>query len=101
MPPMEDALASYLTMVETSMLKSPVLPSKLWWVASQLNNRVYTAVGQASGQNKLAAAAVSRAMVAMERHLFSNLSWGPTTAQFGCFPHLTHPIQLLQSLLIS
>ncbi len=47
MPPVEENLASYLSMGETASLKVPSLPSKPLQVTSRLNGRAYTAAGQA------------------------------------------------------
>ncbi len=47
MPPIEETLASYLSMGETSSLKVPSLPSKPLQDTSRLNGKVYAAAGQA------------------------------------------------------
>ncbi|KAL0199836.1 hypothetical protein M9458_003023, partial [Cirrhinus mrigala] len=49
MPPVEEMLASYLSMGKASSLKTPSLPSILLQVTSRLNGRVYAAAGQAVG----------------------------------------------------
>ncbi len=46
MPPVEDTLASYLSMGETASLKVPSLPSTPLQVTSCLNGRAYAAAGQ-------------------------------------------------------
>ncbi len=47
MPPVEETLASYLSMGETASLKVPSLPSMPLQVTSRLNGRAYAAAGQA------------------------------------------------------
>ncbi len=47
MPPVEETLASYLSVGETSSLKAPSLPSKPLQETSRLNGRAYAAAGQA------------------------------------------------------
>ncbi len=47
MPPIEETLASYLSMGETSSLKVPFLPSKPLRDTSCLNGKAYAAAGQA------------------------------------------------------
>ncbi len=47
MPPIEETLASYLSMGETSSLKAPSLPSKPLQDTSRLNGKAYAAAGQA------------------------------------------------------
>ena len=47
MPPVEEKLASYLSVGETSSLKPPSLPSKPLQDTSRLNGRAYAAAGQA------------------------------------------------------
>ncbi len=47
MPPVEETLASYLSMCETASLKVPSLPSRPLQDTSRLNGRVYAAAGQA------------------------------------------------------
>ncbi len=47
MPPVEETLASYLSVGETSSLKAPSLPSKPLQDTSRLNGRAYAAAGQA------------------------------------------------------
>ncbi len=47
MPPVEEPLASYLSVGETSSLKAPSLPSKPLQETSHLNGRAYAAAGQA------------------------------------------------------
>ncbi len=47
MPPVEETLASYLSVGETSSLKAPSLPSKHLQETSCLNGRAYSAAGQA------------------------------------------------------
>ncbi len=47
MPPVEETLASYLSVGETSSLKAPSLPSKPLQETSRLNGRAYEAAGQA------------------------------------------------------
>ncbi len=47
MPPVEETLASYLSMGETASLKVPSLPSMPLQATSRLNGRVYAAAGQA------------------------------------------------------
>ncbi len=47
MPPVEETLASYLSMRETASLKVPSLPSMPLQVTSRLNGRAYAAAGQA------------------------------------------------------
>ncbi len=47
MPPVEETLASYLSVGETFSLKAPSLPSKPLQETSRLNGRAYTAAGQA------------------------------------------------------
>ncbi|KAI2654735.1 Lamina-associated polypeptide 2, isoform alpha [Labeo rohita] len=49
MPPVEETLASYLSMGKTSSLKTPSLPSVPLQVTSRLNGRAYAAAGQAVG----------------------------------------------------
>ncbi|XP_050988385.1 uncharacterized protein LOC127179128 [Labeo rohita] len=49
MPPVEETLASYLSMGETSLLKTPSLPSIPLQVTSRLNGKAYAAAGQAVG----------------------------------------------------
>lgn len=49
MPPMEDALVSYLSMGYTLMLKTLALSTKPLRVTLQLNGRAYVAAGQAGG----------------------------------------------------
>ncbi|KAL0162279.1 hypothetical protein M9458_041675, partial [Cirrhinus mrigala] len=51
--PVEEMLASYLSMGETSSLKTPSLPSKLLQVISRLNNEAYAAAGQDAYQADL------------------------------------------------
>lgn len=46
MPRVEEMLASYLSLGEASMLKTPTLPTKLLCVTSHLNGRVYAAACQ-------------------------------------------------------
>ncbi len=46
MPPIEETLASYLSMGETTSLKVPSLPSKPLQDTSRLNGRAYAAAGQ-------------------------------------------------------
>ncbi len=48
MPPIEEALACYLSMGKTSSLRAPSLPSKPLQVTSRLNGRAYAAAGQAA-----------------------------------------------------
>ncbi len=47
MPPVEETLASYLSVGETSSLKAPSLPSKPLQETSRLNGKAYAAAGQA------------------------------------------------------
>ncbi len=47
MPPIEETLASYLSMGETSSLKVPSLPSKPLQDTSCLNGKAYATAGQA------------------------------------------------------
>ncbi len=47
MPPVEQTLASYLSVGKTSSLKAPSLPSKPLQETSRLNGRAYAAAGQA------------------------------------------------------
>ncbi len=47
MPPVEETLASYLSMGETASLKVPSLPAMPLQVTSRLNGRVYAEAGQA------------------------------------------------------
>ncbi len=47
MPPVEETLASYLSMGDTASLKVPSLPFKLLQDTSRLNGRAYAAAGQA------------------------------------------------------
>ncbi len=47
MPPVEEMLASYLSVGETSSLKAPSLPSKPLQETSRLNGKAYAAAGQA------------------------------------------------------
>ncbi len=47
MPPVEETLASYLSMGDTAYLKVPSLPLKPLQDTSHLNGRAYTAAGQA------------------------------------------------------
>ncbi len=47
MPPVEETLASYLSMGETASLKVPSLPSMPLQVTSRLNGKAYAAAGQA------------------------------------------------------
>ncbi len=47
MPPVEETLASYLSMGETPSLKVPSLPSMPLQATSRLNGRAYAAAGQA------------------------------------------------------
>ncbi len=47
MPPVEEMLASYLSVGETSSLKVPSLPSKPLQETSRLKGRAYVAAGQA------------------------------------------------------
>ncbi len=47
MPPVEETLASYLSMGETASLKVPSLPSMPLQVTLRLNGRAYAAAGQA------------------------------------------------------
>ncbi len=47
MPPIEETLASYLSMGETASLKVPSLPSKPLQDTSRINGRAYAAAGQA------------------------------------------------------
>ncbi len=47
MPPVEETLASYLSMGETPSLKVPFLPSMPLQATSRLNGRAYAAAGQA------------------------------------------------------
>ncbi len=47
MPPVEETLASYLSVGETSSLKAPSLPSKPLQEISRLNGRAYASAGQA------------------------------------------------------
>ncbi len=47
MPPVEETLASYLSMGETASLKVPSLPSMPLQATSRLNDRAYAAAGQA------------------------------------------------------
>ncbi len=47
MPPVEETLASYLSVGETSSLKAPSLPSKPLQETSRLNGKAYAAEGQA------------------------------------------------------
>ncbi len=47
MPPVEETLASYLSMGETPSLKVPSLPSRPLQATSRLNGRAYAAAGQA------------------------------------------------------
>ncbi len=47
MPPVEETLASYLSVGETSSLKDPSLPSKPLQETSRLNGKAYAAAGQA------------------------------------------------------
>ncbi len=47
MPPVEETLASYLSMGETASLKVPSLPSKPLQDTLRLNGRAYAAAGQA------------------------------------------------------
>ncbi len=47
MPPVEEMLASYLSMGETPSLKVPSLPSRPLQATSRLNGRAYAAAGQA------------------------------------------------------
>ncbi len=47
MPPVEETLASYLSVGETSSLKAPSLPSKPLQETSCLNGKTYAAAGQA------------------------------------------------------
>ncbi|KAL0163489.1 hypothetical protein M9458_042887, partial [Cirrhinus mrigala] len=49
MPPVEETLASYLSMGKTSSLKTPSLPSIPLQVTFRLNGRAYAAAGQAVG----------------------------------------------------
>ncbi|KAI2657131.1 Oncostatin-M [Labeo rohita] len=49
MPPVEETLASYLSMGEVSSLKTPSLPSIPLQVTSRLNGKAYAAAGQAVG----------------------------------------------------
>ncbi len=48
MPPVEEMLASYLSMCDTASLKVPSLPFKSLQDTSRLNGRVYAAAGQAA-----------------------------------------------------
>ncbi len=50
MPPIEEALACYLSMGKTSSLRAPSLPSKPLQVTSRLNGRAYAAAGQAAAR---------------------------------------------------
>ncbi len=47
MPPVEETLASYLSMGKTASLKVPSLPSKPLQDTSRLNGKAYAAAGQA------------------------------------------------------
>ncbi len=47
MPPVEETLASYLSMGDTASLKVPFLPFKSLQDTSRLNGRAYAAAGQA------------------------------------------------------
>ncbi len=47
MPPIEETLASFLSMGEMSSLKVPSLPSKPLQDTSRLNGKAYAAAGQA------------------------------------------------------
>ncbi len=47
MPPVEETLASYLSMGNTASLKAPSLPFKPLQDTSRLNGRAYAAAGQA------------------------------------------------------
>ncbi len=47
MPPVEETLASYLSMGDTASLKVPSLPFKSLQDTSRLNGRAYAAAGQA------------------------------------------------------
>ncbi|KAL0152305.1 hypothetical protein M9458_052028 [Cirrhinus mrigala] len=49
MPPVEETLASYLSVGKASSLKTPSLPSIPLQVTSRLNGRAYAAAGQAVG----------------------------------------------------
>ncbi|KAI2657523.1 putative 25.0 kDa protein [Labeo rohita] len=98
MPPIEEMLASYLSVGETSSLKAPSMPSKPLQHTSSLNGRAYAAAGAHDGgelrrtmdlalrATKQAATAMGRSMVDIvvtERHLWVNLTRSEPEQQRG------------------
>ncbi len=71
MPPIEEMLASYLSMDETASLKVPSLPSKPLQDTSRLNGRVYAAAGQA-----VASLHTMAVLQAYQAHLLKDLDKG-------------------------
>ncbi len=86
MPSIEETLASYLSMGETSSLKVPSLPSKPLQDTSRLNGKEYAAAGQVVASLHTMAVLQAyqvdllkdldkgQAMVVTERHLWVNLA---------------------------
>ncbi len=68
MPPIEETLACYLSVGETSSLKAPSLPSKPLQDTSRLNGRAYAAAGQA--------AALLHTMAVLQADLLKDLDKG-------------------------
>ncbi len=74
MPPVEETLASYLSMGDTASLKVPSLPLKPIQDTSRLNGRAYTAAGQAVAS--LHTMAVLQAYQAYQADLLKDLDNG-------------------------